>query len=127
MIAKICWELIEALISLWKVRDWALVFEKVVAEPFRSRFTPDRQVRTDTIKRTRPILRVSNLTRYFPLESFRLQAYSQLLGMKYIHSGQKTRLSFAQVRFLTHPWFFSNSFSRPPRSETGKPTGQRGL
>ena len=68
MIAKICWELIEVLISLWKVRDWALVLEKVVAEPFRSRFTPDRQVRTDTIKRTRPILRVSNLTRYSSLK-----------------------------------------------------------
>jgi len=67
-IAKISWKLIDVPISLWKVCDYARMLRRSSLNKFRSRSTPDCQVRTSIVERTCPILRVSNLARYFSLE-----------------------------------------------------------
>jgi len=75
-VKKISWKLIGVPISLWKVCDCAQMSRKSSLNEFRSRSAPDYQVRTDIIKRTRPILRVSNPARYFSLEQLHLRPLS---------------------------------------------------
>jgi len=124
-IAKISWELIEVLLSLWKVRDRVIVLRKPSLNSFEAdlhQIIKSGQVLSSEHVQyfVYQILRGIRLSNSFVLDHF--QADSQLSGMKYIHSGQKTSPHLSRIRSLRRSWCF-NSFSRSQRSQARKPVG----